>query len=184
MGAHIKTGCKIELTRALSLLRIMLKILLLSVFHWTTILATPPACFLSCINEVAHYCPGSHHDLLCLCQLKESLVGCLVDICPVGNFEASRDHFIGTCLEHGRPHDPVRHAIPPEQYQEYFQDFRGQLPSLSHFPMGTKVRSKTRIQGLMRQGTPEEFNKDGSVIDKRDTPPHRHRTVDRAKHSR
>lgn len=30
-------------------------------------------------------------------------MGCLVDICPVGNFEASRDHFIGTCLEHKDP---------------------------------------------------------------------------------
>lgn len=30
------------------------------------------------------------------------LVGCLVDICPYGNFESARDHFFGTCLEHSK----------------------------------------------------------------------------------
>lgn len=65
-------------------------------------LATPPACFLSCTNEVAHRC-GGQANLLCICAANDALQGCLVDICPYGNFESARDHFWGTCREHSLP---------------------------------------------------------------------------------
>lgn len=65
--------------------------------------ATPPACFLSCTNEVAKSCPNGHADIRCLCTFHASVLGCLVDICPYGNFESARDHFEGTCLEHSAP---------------------------------------------------------------------------------
>ncbi|EGV65158.1 hypothetical protein CANTEDRAFT_113633 [Yamadazyma tenuis ATCC 10573] len=69
----------------------------------TGVLATPPACFLSCINEMAQFCVGGHTDIKCLCGDQDSILGCLVDICPYGTFEAARDHYFGTCLEHGQP---------------------------------------------------------------------------------
>lgn len=136
----------------------MLKLTLVFLIILVPVIATPPACFLSCINELAHYCPGSHHDLLCLCQLKESLVGCLVDICPVGNLDAGRDHFVGTCLEHGRPHVPVRHAIPPEQAREYIET---DVPTSDRNLPGARS-----FNYLMKQGTPQ--GRDGLVINKRE----------------
>lgn len=66
-------------------------------------ISTPPACFLSCINEVAHMCPRNQADIGCLCAKQAQVIGCLVDICPYGTFEASRDHYFGTCLEHEKP---------------------------------------------------------------------------------
>lgn len=138
----------------------MLKITLLFLSILFTVFATPPACFLSCINELAHYCPGSHHDLLCLCQLKESLIGCLVDICPVGDLDAGRDHFVGTCLEHRRPHVPVRHAITPEQAHQYIHT---DDPPLDRNLLRI---SRSFNNGLMKQGTPE--GRDGLVINKRE----------------
>lgn len=75
-------------------------------------LATPPACFLSCISEVARQCPGEHSDIRCICNKRDSVIGCLVDICPYGTFESSRDHFLGTCLEHQRDHYNPPH-LPP-----------------------------------------------------------------------
>lgn len=75
------------------------------------VLATPPACFLSCINEVSKSCEFGHVDLRCLCGRKDEILGCLVDICPYGTFESSRDHYLGTCLEHNLP---AHQAPPPE----------------------------------------------------------------------
>lgn len=69
----------------------------------SVVIATPPACFLSCINEVARLCPRAHLDIGCLCAKQEQVIGCLVDICPYGTFEASKDHYFGTCLEHKKP---------------------------------------------------------------------------------
>lgn len=67
------------------------------------VIATPPACFLSCINEVAKESRKLLTDLTSLCAKQEQVLGCLVDICPYGTFESSRDHYFGTCLEHGKP---------------------------------------------------------------------------------
>lgn len=76
----------------------------LSVFLCSVLAAaTPPACFLSCINENAVHCARKHSDLRCLCQRHDPLIGCLVDICPYGAFDSARDHFVGTCMEHGVP---------------------------------------------------------------------------------
>ncbi|CCH46339.1 Midasin [Wickerhamomyces ciferrii] len=61
--------------------------------------ATPPACFLSCVQVIARWCERAHADFRCVCENSPSLVGCLVDICPYGNFFSARDHFWGTCLE-------------------------------------------------------------------------------------
>lgn len=144
----------------------MLKFHLFSLFISAFVLATPPACFLSCINELAHYCPNGHTDLLCLCQLKDSLVGCLVDICPLGNLDSGRDHFVGTCLEHGRLHEPTRHAMPVDPVQ---QDDHGSdtLPAdFNDHPRAALQKPKQR-GSLMKQGTPHGSRKDGSVISKR-----------------
>lgn len=70
---------------------------LLSVISFA--LATPPACFLSCVQVIARWCEHDHGDFRCICDNSPSLVGCLVDICPYGNFFSARDHFWGTCLE-------------------------------------------------------------------------------------
>lgn len=75
---------------------------------FTIVAATPPACFLSCINEVAHDCPRSLVDLLCLCAAKDTLLSCFIDLCPVGNFYSARDHYLGTCLEHNHPPDAIQ----------------------------------------------------------------------------
>lgn len=95
--------------------RNMRTILILALTGFVT--ATPPACFLSCINEVAHTCPLKHADYECLSNHRDSVIGCLVDICPYGKFESARDHFLGTCLEHqNMKSSPVfkhPHHIPP-----------------------------------------------------------------------
>ncbi|KAG2732038.1 hypothetical protein G9P44_004455 [Scheffersomyces stipitis] len=74
--------------------------------------ATPPACFLSCIAEVAKTCPLQKMDITCLCAKEDSVLGCMVDICPYGTFFSGRDHFIGTCMEHGRP--SISNPHPPD----------------------------------------------------------------------
>lgn len=65
--------------------------------------AIPPACFLSCVSEVSRTCLHNLEDIPCVCAKKNILIGCLVDICPYGVFDAARDHFLGTCLEHSKP---------------------------------------------------------------------------------
>lgn len=69
----------------------------------TLVEATPPACFLSCTNEIAALCDSHHMGFRCICAYETKLVACLVDICPYGNFESARDHYLGTCMEHGMP---------------------------------------------------------------------------------
>ncbi|SGZ47202.1 CIC11C00000001789 [Sungouiella intermedia] len=80
-------------------------IILITTLYVVSVAATPPACFLSCINEAARNCPRKHSDLRCLCRSQDILIGCFVDICPYGNFESARDHFLGTCMEHQVPKD-------------------------------------------------------------------------------
>ncbi|CCE72945.1 Piso0_000552 [Millerozyma farinosa CBS 7064] len=77
--------------------------------------ATPPACFLSCVSEVSRTCPHKLDDIPCVCAKKNVLIGCLVDICPYGVFDAARDHFLGTCLEHSKPAstEPSTPALGP-----------------------------------------------------------------------
>lgn len=75
-------------------------------------LATPPACFLSCINELSQQC-RSQSDLTCLCDNSDQLLDCLVDICPYGTFESARDHYFGTCLEHKYQIHPPPGQNPP-----------------------------------------------------------------------
>lgn len=84
---------------------------MLVLFFLALAIATPPACFLSCVNEVAHGCSRAQTDLECICNDKPAIIACLVDICPLGNFESARDHFLGTCLEHNRP----AALFPPRQ---------------------------------------------------------------------
>lgn len=79
--------------------------------------ATPPACFISCANEVSHGCPRGPVDLLCLCANETPLLSCFIDICPLGTFFSARDHYFGTCLEHGKPRSafmetPTSSAMP------------------------------------------------------------------------
>lgn len=69
----------------------------------SSVVATPPACFLSCVAESARTCTEGLSDVTCLCAAQSALIGCLVDICPYGTFESARDHFLGTCLEHEKP---------------------------------------------------------------------------------
>lgn len=108
----------------------------ISLFVWSgVVLATPPACFLSCINEVAKECEKSLVDLTCLCVKQDQVLGCLVDICPYGTFESSRDHYFGTCLEHGRSTNgnyPPGYK-PPEILSS----------ALSSFTMSLSTTSKT-----------------------------------------
>ncbi|CAK9441746.1 uncharacterized protein LODBEIA_P56140 [Lodderomyces beijingensis] len=100
--------------------RPMVRFALFALFSWG--LATPPACFLSCVSEVTRDFPGHLKDVTRVCQKEDAIVGCLVDICPFGNFQSARDHYIGTCLEHGRPTVtnpyPPPAAWPPEDYEE------------------------------------------------------------------
>lgn len=86
-------------------------VLVIALVFLKSILATPPACFLSCINEIAHDCPEDAVNLTCICINEDLIIGCLVDICPFGTFISARDHYIGTCLEHGRP--SITNPVPP-----------------------------------------------------------------------
>lgn len=77
--------------------------------------ATPPACFLSCVQVIARWCEKNHADFRCICDNSPSLVGCLVDICPYGNFFSARDHFWGTCLERLSENNPASYGKPKDQ---------------------------------------------------------------------
>ena len=97
------------------------------IIYIVLVAATPPACFLSCINEVARSCPYEHRDLRCLCLNKDSVFGCMIDICPWGNFDAGRDHFLGTCLEHRAEVDDrwtVQDVHPP-----HFEPAQSPIPN-------------------------------------------------------
>lgn len=90
--------------------------MLLIIIVWalsSLVTATPPACFLSCINEIAAVCPSEHMGFRCICGYETKLVECLVDICPYGSFESARDHYLGTCMEHGMPTKTNPFPPPP-----------------------------------------------------------------------
>ena len=48
------------------------------------------------------YTPSTNRLFTMKYFISDVLVSCLVDICPYGNFESARDHFLGTCLEHSK----------------------------------------------------------------------------------
>ncbi|WPK24682.1 hypothetical protein PUMCH_001965 [Australozyma saopauloensis] len=64
-------------------------------------LATPPACFLGCINVIAHICPRQRSDLECLCRHSRIAMDCIANLCWGVSYYSSQDHFRGTCMEHG-----------------------------------------------------------------------------------
>lgn len=63
--------------------------------------ATPPSCFVECINSIAHICPQRQNDLACICNQSRSVMNCITDSCWGITYYSSRDHFAGTCVEHG-----------------------------------------------------------------------------------
>ncbi|KAM9938336.1 hypothetical protein OXX80_002160 [Metschnikowia pulcherrima] len=65
------------------------------------VIATPPACFINCINSISHICGKNQADVKCLCRVHEAINQCISNYCPSENFYSSRDHFSGTCMEHG-----------------------------------------------------------------------------------
>ncbi|CDK24257.1 unnamed protein product [Kuraishia capsulata CBS 1993] len=82
------------------------------------VLATPPACVLSCVNEIAALCPRRHIDFDCYCTDVPRMVGCLVKACPYGNYLSARDHFLGVCEEfscdyhkQGKGHGPKQQSM-------------------------------------------------------------------------
>lgn len=145
----------------------MLRPKLMFLLYSVCIVATPPACFLSCINELAHHCPRAHSDLQCLCQHKDSLVSCLVDICPLGNLDSARDHFLGTCLEHNCPHYPARYVIISDvTFSTHGGNEASNKGAVS--PEGARgKRLKPLTRFLMKQGMPSGSPHDGSVVHRR-----------------
>ncbi|EGW32091.1 uncharacterized protein SPAPADRAFT_61171 [Spathaspora passalidarum NRRL Y-27907] len=115
---------------------------------------TPPACFLSCISEVTRsLCDYGLPDLTCACKNENSLTGCLVDICPYGTFLSARDHFIGTCLEHGRP--SITNPFPPpsiwpannaqEVFREVNEEYDDITQGISQNPPPTSSSMSSQI---------------------------------------
>lgn len=103
---------------------------------FSTVLSIPPACFISCTSEIARTCANGLTDLTCLCNKEDEIVTCLVDICPFGVFVSARDHYIGTCLEHGRP--TVTNPFPPDAiwppYQDQEPEEQPQVPEVVEQP--------------------------------------------------
>lgn len=101
---------------------IVISTLLIILVLTQCVYSIPPACFLSCIAEVSRTCRHSLRHLSCVCIREDQIVGCLIDICPFGNFNSARDHFLGTCLEHGKPTItnpyPPPAAWPPPDYEK------------------------------------------------------------------
>lgn len=98
---------------------LLIKLLLYSALA----LATPPACFVKCINEVAHNCPANQADVHCICNAHTLVNQCIALHCYGIHFLSSTDHFYGTCLEHGvgfqeqRP-VPVREEPDEESHSD------------------------------------------------------------------
>ncbi|OBA20083.1 hypothetical protein METBIDRAFT_212589 [Metschnikowia bicuspidata var. bicuspidata NRRL YB-4993] len=74
-------------------------IILLLIFSLAS--ATPPACFLDCINRLSHICAKNQADIRCLCQIHQAVNQCSHRFCLREDFLSARDHFAGTCIEHG-----------------------------------------------------------------------------------
>lgn len=77
----------------------MVPITLVVLFVASLVTATPPACFLSCLSQVAAVCLNLS-DLSCLCSSQDCVIPCLENRCPGIAFLSSRDHYWGTCMEH------------------------------------------------------------------------------------
>lgn len=69
--------------------------------------ATPPACFLGCINRIGHICPLKRNDVQCLCNQKPAVLDCIINLCWGINYYSARDHFMGTCVEHKVTHSDI-----------------------------------------------------------------------------
>ena len=99
-----------------------MNILLTLLISLQCVYSIPPACFLSCIAEVSRKCERGLSQFSCICIKEDQIVGCLIDICPFGNFNSARDHFLGSCLEHGKPTItnpyPPPAAWPPPDYEK------------------------------------------------------------------
>lgn len=65
-----------------------------------TVIATPPACFLGCINDIARFCPAKQADVECICHVNEAVEQCIVQYCNGIQQLSARDHFAGTCAEY------------------------------------------------------------------------------------
>ncbi|KAI5964284.1 uncharacterized protein KGF55_002226 [Candida pseudojiufengensis] len=110
--------------------------LLLILYLITTSKSTPPSCFLSCISEISKInCSNNLSNLGCICLNEDQIVGCLIDICPYGTFNSARDHFLGTCLEHGKPSItnpyPPPASWPPKDYLENLPKIE-ESPPINH----------------------------------------------------
>ncbi|KAI0462846.1 hypothetical protein LJB42_003649 [Komagataella kurtzmanii] len=76
----------------------LLSVFLVLAYHLKGTKATPPACVLECVSVVSNSCPKREADTECLCAQKDSIIGCLVDICKPLDFSGARDHVNKTCL--------------------------------------------------------------------------------------
>ncbi|KAI5970280.1 hypothetical protein CANMA_000632 [Candida margitis] len=105
------------------------------------VISTPPACLLSCISEVSSKCERGWSSLSCVCNKEDQIVGCLIDICPFGNFNSARDHFLGTCLEHGKP--TITNPYPPPAVWPP-PDYEKSLPKM-HEPVYRPEPTTSRV---------------------------------------
>ncbi|GEQ70225.1 hypothetical protein JCM33374_g3901 [Metschnikowia sp. JCM 33374] len=76
------------------------------------VIATPPACFIRCINSISNICEKNQADIQCLCKIHEAVNQCIALHCPADHFYSARDHFSGTCSEHSFPFETYEAAIP------------------------------------------------------------------------
>lgn len=94
-----------------------MRFIFIIVFFIPFALTTPPACFLGCINAIAHICPQKRNDVECLCAQAQLVLDCITELCWGINYYSARDHFKGTCMEHhfnyGDPGDnPTPASLP------------------------------------------------------------------------
>lgn len=73
-------------------------VFLVLVYHLKSTKATPLACVIKCVSVVSNSCPEHEADAKCLCAHKDSIIGCLVDICKTSDFLGARDHVNEICL--------------------------------------------------------------------------------------
>lgn len=65
--------------------------------------ATPPACFLACINKLSQNCNNDQSGIPCLCDLKVMMLQCGNAKCSPKDYNAFKDHYLGTCLYYKNP---------------------------------------------------------------------------------
>lgn len=101
-------------------------IILLLVLQLT--IATPPACFLDCINNISRICTKNQADVKCLCRIHEAVNQCIVKYCPRDHFFSARDHFGGTCIEHGFQFQSF--IFDDDEEDGHFSDFQEENSNL------------------------------------------------------